>query len=120
MKSGSDDDLISSIALDVMKCLGRSGFFGKLDAILSPEDNSSPRKDCDGTYTLSEPILLASGFKPEDLNDIFAVLASKGGCCDCEVLYNVAETSRLKAKYWRSRASGEVPPTSHTSHFQPN
>jgi hypothetical protein len=120
MESTSDDDLIASIAPDVMKCLGRCGFFEKLDGLLSPEDNSSPSQCCDGTYTLSEPILIASGFKPEDLDDIFAVLQSKGGCCDCEVLYNVAETSRLKAKYWRSQASSGTPPTPHTPHSQRN
>ena len=29
-----------------------------------------------------------------------AVLKSKGGCCDCEVLYNVAEDSRLRVGIW--------------------
>jgi hypothetical protein len=42
MKSASDDDLISSIAPDVMKCLGRCGFIEKLDGLLSPEENSKP------------------------------------------------------------------------------
>jgi hypothetical protein len=60
-----------------------------------------------GTYRLSESILQASGFEHDDFSDIFAVLQSKGACCDCEVLYNVAEKSRLKAKYWRSRATGQ-------------
>lgn len=113
MKSGSDDNLISSIAPDVMRCLTRSGYFAKLDDLLSPVENSDTPQSCDGTFKLSEPILLASGFEQDDLNDIFAVLQSKGGCCDCEVLYNVTETSRLKAKYWRSRAVGESPRPSH-------
>jgi Protein of unknown function (DUF2695) len=55
-----------------------------------------------------------------DLDDIFAVLQSKGGFCDCEVLYNVAETSRLKAKYWRSQVAGETEKTPHTPHSRPN
>jgi hypothetical protein len=39
--SGSDDDLISSIAPDVMKWLGRRDFFEKLSGLLSPENRSS-------------------------------------------------------------------------------
>jgi len=120
MDSASDDDLISSITPDVMKCLGRCGFFEKLDGLLSPEDNSIPAKGCDGTYKLSESVLLAAGFDRGELDDIFGVLQSKGGCCDCEVLYNVAETSRLKANYWRSRAAGQFAQTPHTSHPRPN
>ena len=120
MESASDGDLISSIAPDVMKCLARCGFFEKLDGLLSPEDNSSPSQNCDGTYNLSVLILLGAGFERHDIGDIFAVLRSKGGCCDCEVLYNVAETSRLKAKYWRSRAIGQIPETPHIPHAWPN
>jgi hypothetical protein len=114
MKSASDDDFISSIAPDVMKSLARCGYFEKLDDLLRPQDNSNPSQVCDGTYKLSESVLLSSGFAQGDLRDIFAVLQSKGGCCDCEVLYNVAETSRLKAQYWSSRAAGEMPHTPHS------
>jgi hypothetical protein len=113
MESESDDDLISSIAPDVMKCLGRCNFFEKLDGLLSAEDKLIPAQDCDGTYKLSESILNAAGFDRPALDDIFAVLQSKGGCCDCEVLFNVAETSRLKANYWRSRAEGQIVRTRH-------
>jgi len=116
MESDSDNDLISSIAPDVMKSLTRSGYFEKLDGLLGPENNSSPSESCDGTYKLSESILLSSGFDQDDLDDIFSVLQSKGGYCDCEVLYNVVETSRLKAKYWRSLAIGETP---HIPHPRP-
>jgi hypothetical protein len=120
MESASDDDLISSIAPDVMKCLGRCAFFEKLDGLLSPEDNSIPPQGCDGTYKRSEAILIAAGFERADLADIFAVLQSKSGCCDCEVLYNVAETSRLKTNYWRGRAAGEITHTPHTLRSRPN
>lgn len=71
-----------------------------------PKTRRVPFHKCDGTYRLSVPILLACGFAQDDLEDIFAVLKSKGGFCDCEVLYNVAEFSRLKAQYWRGRAEG--------------
>jgi hypothetical protein len=116
MESASDDDLISSIVPDVMKCLGRCGFFEKLDGILSPEDNSIPTHGCDGTYRLSESILIAAGFERADLD----MLRSKGGFCDCEVLYNVAETSRRKANYWPSRAAGRIAHTPHTPRSRPN
>jgi hypothetical protein len=116
MESASDDDLISSIAPDVMKCLGRCGFFEKLDGLLSPADNSISAQGCDGTYKLSESILIAAGFDRAELDNIFAVLQSKGGFCDCEVLYNVAETSRLKANYWRARAASQTALAPHKPH----
>jgi Protein of unknown function (DUF2695) len=106
MEPASDDELISSIALDVMTCLIGSRYFEKLDDVFSHENSSSPLQKCDGTYKLSVPILLACGFAQDDLEDIFAVLKSRGGFCDCEVLYNVAEFSRLKAEYWRGRVEG--------------
>ena len=39
----------------------------------------------------------------DDIDDIIAVLHSKGGCCDCEVLYNVADESRLRTQYWKAK-----------------
>ena len=106
MEANEDDELISSIAADVMKCLVRSGFFEKLDDLICPKDNSHLRSTCGGDYKLSESILLALGFSRTDLADIFGVLSSKGGGCDCEILYNVAQSSRSKAEYWRHRAEG--------------
>lgn len=112
----ADDEFISSIASNVMQCLGKSSYFEKLDDLLSPEGNAGTSETCDGTYRLSESILQASGFELDDLSDIFAVLQSKGACCDCEVLYNVAEKSRLKAKYWRSRAASHSAEGKHEPH----
>jgi hypothetical protein len=114
------DELISSIAPDVMTCVGRCNYFEKLDELLSPEDKSTPSEKCDGSFRLSETILLAAGFDRDALVDIIAVFQSKGGFCDCEVLYNVAETSRLKANYWRSQAPGETPTTPQFPHSRPN
>src|ERR1700737_1192148 len=108
----SDDNFISSIAPHVMRCLGECIFFEKLDDLLSPESPSTPSAGCDGTYKFSESIL-ADRFDRDALDDIFDVLKSKGGFCDCEILYNVVD-SRLKAKYWRSHAAGETPPTRHS------
>jgi len=41
METDSDDELISSIAPDVMKRLGRCDFFEKLSGLLSRENRSS-------------------------------------------------------------------------------
>jgi hypothetical protein len=37
----------------------------------------------------------------------------QGGFCDCEILYNVAEQSRLKAEYWMAKAEGLKPYDPH-------
>jgi uncharacterized protein DUF2695 len=110
MGDDSHSDLISSITPDVMRCLRRSQFFELLDDLLCPREGSSPRQ-CSGDYTLSETILTDAGYDPEEVQEIFDVLRSQGGCCDCEILYNVAEPSRLKANYWRSRVHN---PRSHS------
>ena len=107
MDADLDDDFVASITPDVMKCLDRSLFFEKLDDVLCPKDCSEVRQGCGSDYKLSESILLASGFDASDLVDIFDVLRGQGGFCDCEILYNVAESSRLKAEYWRDQAHGQ-------------
>lgn len=106
MEAEPDQEPMSSIMPDVMACLERSGFFRKLDDLLCPEDNSQPHADCSGDFQLSKSILQAAGFNSSELTDIFGVLGSQGGGCDCEILYNVTESSRLKADYWRNRARG--------------
>jgi Protein of unknown function (DUF2695) len=106
MDGGADSDLISSITPDVMTCLRRSLFFERLDDLLSPEEAAHLREVCAGNYELSKRVLEASGFDSDDWQDIFNVLRAQGGCCDCEILYNVAESSRLKSDYWKSRADG--------------
>jgi hypothetical protein len=41
----------------------------------------------------------------ERLDDLFSPI-DESSQCDCEILYNVAESSRLKAKHWRGVAEG--------------
>src|SRR5262245_43814325 len=108
-----DEEFVAAIATDIMKCLVEGRFFEKLDDRLCPADRSTVREQCGGNYSVSDSILRWQGFDETDINEIFAVLRSKGACCDCEVLYNVVESSRLKAEYWRARAKGEAPRTSH-------
>jgi hypothetical protein len=100
-----DSDHISLIAPDVMKVLSSRKFFEKLDSLLCPEKTSPKAEKCSGDFKLSKSLVLEAKFSDQDISDIFSVLRSRGGFCDCEILYNVAESSRLKSEYWRSRAT---------------
>jgi hypothetical protein len=110
-----DVDLITSITPDVIACLVGRKYFEELDNRLCPPDASAARESCHGDYAISESILRACGFDEAEIADIFGVLRAQGGFCDCEVLYNVVETSRLKAEHWRAVAAGLEPPTIHNS-----
>ena len=108
--SESNNELVDSIAPYVMKKLASVRFFEKLDEKLCPSENETASPDhCRGAYEISEPLLRSLGFDEEESNEIFQVVQSKGGFCDCEILYNVVETSRLKATYWKARAAGLQP-----------
>lgn len=98
------EEFVKAISDDVMRCLTTRGFFEELDNRFCPKDRGVPRALCDHSYMISESILAERGFHAEDLDDIFDVLRSKGGFCDCEILYNAVEESRLKAEYWKARA----------------
>lgn len=113
MDIGPDSDLTASITPDVMTCFRRSHFFEQLDDLLCPKGDSGQRQVCGGDYKISKRILEAAGFDSNDLKDMFAVLRAKGACCDCEVLYNVAESSRLKAEYWKPQAHGKEAKPKH-------
>jgi len=109
-----DAELIASITPDVMKCLANLGFFEKLDDQLCPINSPNKREYCGGNQEVSKSILRSQGFEEAEIADACAVLGAQGGFCDCEVLYNVVETSRLKAEYWRAKAEGRNPQKSHT------
>ena len=99
-----EQDYVRSITRDVMAVLAAKGFFDALDEVLCPVDESKPPASCRTNYENSERILIGLGFESGDFEDIFDVLRSRGGFCDCEILYNAVETSRLKSKYWRAQA----------------
>jgi hypothetical protein len=111
-----DDDTIASITPDVMRCLSKCGFFEELDNYLCPNDTSIEPECCGRNYMVSEPILKSKGFNDADIADIFAALKAQGGFCDCEILYNVAENSRLKAKYWRAKVEEDRQSLHRMSH----
>jgi hypothetical protein len=107
-----DSETIDDITPDVLRCLSGAGVFQALDDALCPAD-ASARQKCHGDYRHARAILVARGFREEELFDVFHVLMARGGYCDCEILYNAVETSRLKAEYWRARAQGVEPPGPH-------
>jgi hypothetical protein len=108
-----DSELIDDITPDVMRCLFGAGVFQALDDVLCPADGSHPRQQCHGDYRHARAVLSARGFRNDEHFDVFHVLMARGGYCDCEILYNAVETSRLKAEYWRARAEQIEPYDPH-------
>lgn len=102
-----DDDLIESIAPDVMRVLHHSGAIGLLDNLFCPSTPNDKRAQCFGDYRHARKVFLSCGFTEDELFDVFHVLMTKGGFCDCEILYNAVESSKLKAEYWQARANGQ-------------
>ena len=109
----ADNELIDDITPDVMRVLRGAKVFDALDDALCPENAAVARKQCFGDYRNARSILLARGFKEKELFDVFHVLMALGGYCDCEILYNAVESSRLKAEYWRARAENIEPYDPH-------
>ena len=105
----ADAELIAEIAPDVMRCLRGAGVFGALDDLLCPADAAQPRQPCHGDYRHARAVLAVRGFREDEFFDVFHVLMAGGGYCDCEILYNAVEESRLKSEYWRARAQ-EIEP----------
>lgn len=108
-----DDELIKSIAPDVVRSMEGSGFFAGLDDLMSPLDMSAKAEECHGDFRHTKHVLEAKGFGArngvDEVFDICHVLMAKGAYCDCEVLYNVSESNRLKAAYWQRRAESTTP-----------
>jgi hypothetical protein len=105
----ADAEVIEDITPDVMRCLAGANFFAGLDDLLCPDGETRARQLCHGDYRHARAVLLSRGFREDELFDVFHVLMARGGYCDCEILYNAAEESRLRAEYWRARAA-EIEP----------
>jgi hypothetical protein len=105
----ADAEVIEDITPDVMRALASARFFAGLDDLLCPAEESQPRQPCHGDFRHARVVLLSRRFREDELFDVFHVLMGRGGYCDCEILYNAAEESRLKAEYWRARAA-EIEP----------
>jgi hypothetical protein len=104
-----DEELMESIAPNVLMAVERSGSIAALDDLLCPSSQGVKPEECHGDFRHFKKVLLEKGFKEEgefnEISDICHVMMSKGGYCDCEVLFNVVETSRLKSQYWKERAA---------------
>jgi hypothetical protein len=97
-----DDELIASITPDVMGALEGGGFFAALDDMLCPQESSTtPPKTCSGDFRYAKQALQRCGFEESDWSDVFHVLMGQGAFCGCEILYNAATGSRMKAQHWR-------------------
>jgi len=108
-----DEELIHDIKPHVMKALKKSNFFISLDDLMAPNDVSKEGLPCHGDFDLTKQVLKEKGFKEkgfkekgkiDEIFDICHVLMSEGAYCDCEVLYNVSDENRLKARYWKQRS----------------
>jgi hypothetical protein len=90
-----------------MRALTLSGFFIALDELFCPTEKYQLAAVCHGhgDYRNAKQLLLSHGFDESDFSDVFGVLAARGGCFDCEILYNAAESSRLKAEYWQGESA---------------
>ena len=86
-----DNELVAAITPDVMAVLAKEAFFEHLNDPLCPRDPAQNDKACQGTYALTTQVLTDRGLPSEAIADVIAVLASQGGGCDCEVLFNVAQ-----------------------------
>ena len=98
-----DEELIAAIASDVLRSLRERGFFAALDELLLPIDSNSQPQTCAGDFRQAKQALQTCGFDESDWSDVFHVLMEQGAFCDCEILYNAAVESRLKAQHWRRK-----------------
>ena len=111
--NGTDGDFISNIAPNVLKVLAEIRFFEALDDQMCPVGVQDERAACTGSFSISTGLLSHGGLDENDIAEILEVLGTNGGHCDCEILFNVAENSRLKSEYWRARAEGRLLPQPH-------
>jgi Protein of unknown function (DUF2695) len=99
-----DADFATAIGPDVLRILRKARFFERLDDRFCPLDPSVERARCGQSFAISTEILRDLEMDSDDIEDVLEVLSSQGACCDCEVLYNVAEESRLRSECWKARA----------------
>jgi len=99
-----DEQFIESITADVMGVLQKKGFFAALDEVFLSEGDPVHPRTCFGDFRHAKQTLQLCGFEELDWSDVFHVLMGQGAFCDCEILYNAAVESRLKARYWKRRS----------------
>jgi hypothetical protein len=100
-----DLELAQGIERYVLDALNRVQFFEKLDDLLCPSEPSLAAVNCIHDYRYSKSLLQETGYDEDEIVDIWCVMRSRGGFCDCEILYNASESNRLKSTYWNNRAT---------------
>lgn len=96
-----DEELIESITPEVLGVLEASGFFSALDNLFCLKLCATNPQTCSGDFRHARQLLQTIPFEVSDWSDLFHVLMGQGAFCDCEIFYNVASESRLKANHWR-------------------
>jgi hypothetical protein len=98
------DAHIESIAPDVIRVLEGKRFFHILDELVFPTGDWKA-STCDHSLDKTLALISEQGFNEGEKDDIMNVLQSRGGFCDCEVLFNAAEEDGLpKERYWKEKA----------------
>jgi hypothetical protein len=87
-----------------LELLTRKKLFERLDDRFCPADSTHARAWCQGGFELTARILSEAGIEPEQVEPILQELSANGSSCDCGVLFNAAQESRLKTEYWLTRA----------------
>jgi len=98
----ADEELVAAITEPIMGILNKTSFFSTLDEVFTSPENPAV---CQGDFRVAKSILPTKGFLESEYFDVFSVLMSQGGYCDCEILYNVAEGSEFARRYWAKRQS---------------
>ena len=98
-----DQDLLRDITPGVMSSLKKSRFFTRLEDVVFP-NSPKPHTLCDHSFSFSSVLLAEDGHDERAQEDVFAVMRSLGGFCDCEIIWNVAPDSPAREAYWMARA----------------
>jgi hypothetical protein len=94
----------AGVSAHTLELLSKKKLFERLDERLCPADSTHARAWCQGGFELTARILSEAGIEPEQVEPILQELAANGSSCDCGVLFNAAQESRLKTEYWLARA----------------
>jgi Protein of unknown function (DUF2695) len=101
VREDSYEQFIADISADVMAVLQKEGFLERLHNEVLPSD-SSP-STCKNDFTSAIRLLRSFGHDEADIEDVLGVMRSKGGFCDCEIVFNVADPSPVREKYWKDK-----------------
>ena len=82
----SDAEFVNNIAQDLLGVLEKDRFFARLDELFCPVGTLEQSVRCGHSFDHTIGILRDLGMDSDDVDDVLAVLKSRGACCDCEVL----------------------------------